>query len=241
MSIESRVAVMDQYSVDAADTSGAGVQSALAHAVVQSEGATGVVAIAAGRHQRGSAIATVALEEAAVTGLLVLRAGSASSALSKALQTQLTLSLPERLQSSETSTCCIRWMSPDEWLLSCPLEDCFAIEKALRSSVVGDDAQNPKGHIAIVNVSGGYSVLKLMGTDASNVLKKSMAYDIDPVNFPVGKVVNTTLAKTQVTLRALPDTSYELVIRRSFADYVWLWLQRAGMEYGLGAVSQGGR
>ena len=238
MSSDSRVAVMNQAYGESAGESRKISQTALAHAGV--DVVAGNVASAATRsakrRQTDSAAATARLEESSVTGLLVLRAGAGSEALSAALQTLLGLALPERLGSTETNTCCVRWMSPDEWMLSCPLLDCFSIEQALRSAVVGDDADNPKTHIAIVNVSGGYSVLKVAGVDATRVLKKSMAFDIHPVNFPAGKVVNTTLAKSQVTMRALPDAEYELIVRRSFADYVWLWLQRAGAEFGLGAV-----
>lgn len=243
MSSNSRVAVMNQVCGESTDNNSKVSQTALAHAVV--DAIAGNVSPAATRsakrRQTDSVAATVRLEEPSVKGLLVLRAGAGTEALSAALQTLLGLSLPERLSSTETATVCVRWMSPDEWMLSCPLQDCFSIEQALRTAVVGDDANKPKAHIAIVNVSGGYSVLKLTGLDATNVLKKSMAYDIHPVNFPEGKVVNTTLAKSQVTMRALPNAEYELIVRRSFADYVWLWLQRAGAEYGLGAVLADGQ
>ncbi|MDI3326661.1 sarcosine oxidase subunit gamma family protein, partial [Pontibacterium granulatum] len=29
------------------------------------------------------------------------------------------------------------------------------------------------------------------------------------------------------------DTEFELVVRRSFADYIWLWIQDASREFGL--------
>jgi len=34
-------------------------------------------------------------------------------------------------------------------------------------------------------------------------------------------------------IRRTGEQQWELVIRRSFADYVWLWLQDACAEYGL--------
>jgi len=165
------------------------------------------------------------LVEKPVTGLLVLRADSAKTALSTALQKAVSLSLPERLSSVEASSHCVRWMTPNEWLLSGPLEEAYELEQSLRSQI--------DGPIAIVNVSGGYTLLELKGSDAINILKKSTGYDVDPAHFPPGKVVNTTFSKAQVTLRALPDQAYELLVRRSFADYVCLWIQRAGKEYGL--------
>lgn len=171
------------------------------------------------------AASSVLLAERELTGLLVLRANESREALSDALVNVAGISLPETLQSTESGAYCARWMSPDEWLLSCPNIEAFDIEKSLRAAV--------DGHFAVVNNSGGFSVMKLSGADARNVLKKSSVYDVSPENFAPGKVVNTTLAKAQVTLRALPDDAFELIIRRSFADYVWLWLQRAGNEYNM--------
>ena len=168
---------------------------------------------------------TVTLAEMELTGLLVLRATASRDALSEALKKVAGIDLPDTLLSSESGAYCARWMTPDEWLLSCPNIESFELEQSLRSAL--------DGHIAVVNNSGGYSVMKLSGSDARNVLKKSTVYDVSIGNFPAGKVVNTTLAKAQVTLRALPDDAFELIIRRSFADYVWLWLQRAGSEYNM--------
>jgi len=184
--------------------------------------------------------ATVSLTSSAATGLLMIRAVSETSAVSKALEAQCGIALSSRLQSLHNDQYCVRWMSPDAWLLSCPLAECYAIETALRDVV--------SGHMAIVNVSGGYTILGLHGPDARRVLMKSTGYDTHPEHLPPGKVVNTTFAKTQVTLRCVSidkssdeagDTSsdevghYELIVRRSYSDYVWLWIQQAAAEYGL--------
>lgn len=222
MSETSTVAVMDQMADSSVSLVTGAVQTPLAHARVD--------ATSPGEARGAASESSVKLVENDITGLLVLRAGKAAQALSHSLDKHLDLALPERLQSTASPACCLRWMSPDEWLLSCPLQDCFSIEQSLRADA---------SPIAVVNVSGGYSVLHLSGADAINVLKKSMAYDVHPDNLPAGKVVNTTLAKTQVTLRAMPDGAFELIVRRSYADYVWLWFQRAGAEYGLRALNRG--
>jgi hypothetical protein len=36
-----------------------------------------------------------------------------------------------------------------------------------------------------------------------------------------------------VLLRPLPDDGMEIIVRRSFADYLWSWLEVAAAEYGL--------
>ena len=57
--------------------------------------------------------------------------------------------------------------------------------------------------------------------------------DVHELNFPTGKVITTTLAQAQVIIRRLDTDQFELVIRRSFADYIWSWLRDAAMEFGV--------
>ncbi len=223
MSNDSMVAVMDQCADLSASGADAGMlSSGLAHAQLPP---------AAGTSTTDSG---VLLTEKAVTGLLMLRATSNADALSTALKSYCGIALSSRLHSDTNGAYCVRWMSPDAWVLSCPLEEVFAIEGALRDAI--------PGHIAIVNISGGYTILELSGTHARSVLMKSTGYDVHPDHLGQGKVVNTTFAKAQVTLRAVEvdeaQGRYELLVRRSFTDYLWLWLQRAGAEYGLHATSE---
>jgi sarcosine oxidase subunit gamma len=135
------------------------------------------------------------------------------------------LALPETLRSVEAGARSLRWISPDEWLLILPGNEAFELEQQLREAI--------EGHYAVVNVSSGQTLIELSGTQAVEVLKKSTGYDVDARNFPPGKVVTTTFAKTQAVIRRSAETRWELVVRRSFADYVWRWLQDAGAEFGL--------
>ncbi|AJQ93839.1 sarcosine oxidase gamma subunit [Gynuella sunshinyii YC6258] len=166
----------------------------------------------------------VQLRENALLGHLVLR-GDKSSGLGVALERVTGLSLPDVLLSTVKGEFVIRWVSPDEWLLTLPIEQAFTIECALRAEMTG--------HFAIVNVSGGQTILLLSGSQALNVLKKSTPYDVHECNFPIGKVVTSVFAKTQALLRRCDERQWELVVRRSFADYLWLWLSEAGREYGV--------
>ncbi len=221
MTSESTAAVMDQYANLNADDVADKVLSGLAHAQLPEVGG------------RPASSTGVLLAEQPVTGLLMLRATSDASALSDALKSHCGIALSARLHSETNDPYCVRWMSPDAWILSCPLSEAYSIEQALRKAV--------PGHIAIVNISGGYSILELSGIHARDVLMKSTGYDVHPDHFGQDKVVNTTFAKAQVTLRAIEvndaDGRYELLVRRSFSDYVWLWLQRAAAEYGLNATA----
>src|SRR3989338_6209820 len=113
-----------------------------------------------------------------------------------------------------------------EWLLTLPCGEEFAAEQQLREAL-GDL------HHQVVNVSGGQTILELSGPKVRELLMKSSSYDVHPSNFPVGKAVGTVFAKSQLVIRHTGEDCWELLVRRSFADYIWLWLQDASAEYGL--------
>lgn len=167
----------------------------------------------------------VQLQELKLMGHLVLRGSLQNQSFVDGFAEVMGFSLPESMQSVEAGDASVRWIAPDEWMLIVPGEEAFSLEKRLRELITG--------HFSIANVSGGQTVLMLTGKDAVNVLKKSTGYDVHDSNFPVGKVVSTTFAKTQAVIRRTGTQKWELVIRRSFADYIWLWLQDASAEYGL--------
>ena len=93
------------------------------------------------------------------------------------------------------------------------------------------------GHIAIVDISGGQTMINLRGTDMAvqTVLQKSSVYDF--AGWPgasgnAGRCAQTTFAKASAVVSNKSDGSFDLIIRRSFADYIARWLLDAGEEFG---------
>ena len=155
---------------------------------------------------------------------LVIRGEQAT--LSTPLHDVLAISLPTQpLQAESRGDLCIRWISPDEWLLTLPEQDALTTEARLREVC--------PTFCALVNVSGGQTLFTLSGPSVERVLMKSTPYDVHPGVFPVGKTVTVPFAQAQCVLRRLSLNSFELIVRRSFADYVWRWLVDASMEFGL--------
>lgn len=165
------------------------------------------------------------LWEDALRGQLIIRGDASNTDFANGLKSALGLALPGQLTSSVSDSIALLWLSPDEWLLLCDLEQTFAIESQLREALTG--------HYAVINVSGGQTQIRLAGSAAASVLQKSIPYDVSDAHFPVGKVVTTALAKTQATVRRISSTDWELTVRRSFADYAWRWLTDASREFGL--------
>lgn len=173
----------------------------------------------------------VVLRERAMLGHLILRGGAI--VLDEALRQVLGFGLPARpnsLSQDASGERSIQWLSPDEWLLIVPGGEEFELEKRLRTAL-GD------AHYAIVNASGGQTLIELEGECARELLMKSTPYDVHPDAFPVGKGVTTVFAKANLILRRPTEERWELVLRRSFADYLYRWILDAGAEYAIGVES----
>ena len=211
---DSAVAIMDQVPGSNADVRG---ESPLHHV-----GLADIVG-------QSAADAGVVFSEAGLLGHLTLRC-EPSSPLIPVAQSILGVALPlSPLTSVEQGDLVVRWIGPDEWLISLPNDQVFDLETRFRAEMTG--------HHSLVNGSGGMTVYKLRGKHVVDMLKKSTPVDLHDSEFPVGKVVSTVFAKAGAVVRRTGESEFELVVRRSFADYIWLWIQDASQEYGLAVES----
>lgn len=176
--------------------------------------------------RKGKSSAGVTLREKKLLGHLVLRGDAKDPAFAGGVQQATGLELPVALCLVSHGDTSLQWLAPDEWLLIVPGGTEYAVEQKLRAALDGQ-------HIAVVNVSGGQTLVELSGPKVRELLMKSSSYDVHPSNFPVGKAVGTVFAKSQLVIRHTGEETWELLVRRSFADYIWLWLQDASAEYGL--------
>ncbi|GKW49607.1 sarcosine oxidase subunit gamma [Halomonas sp. NCCP-2165] len=168
------------------------------------------------------------LRERPLLGHLILRGGAI--VLDEAVRQVLGISLPgepQGLAVDAEGERSVQWLSPDEWLLIVPGGEEFELENRLRQAL-GD------AHFAIVDVSGSQTLVEIEGEAARELLMKSVVYDVHPSRFPVGKGVTTVFAKATVILRRPTEDRWELVVRRSFADYLYRWILDAGAEYAIG-------
>jgi sarcosine oxidase subunit gamma len=211
MSDSNSVAIMNQVPVASA---GVRAESPLHHADLET------------RARKGAQSGGVHFSEQGLMGHLTLRCNPKDAALTAAAARVLGVELPlQPLTSIESQNAVVRWISPDEWLISVPNDQSFALETRFRSEM--------NGHYSLVNSSGGLTVFRLSGDRVIDMLKKGTPVDLHDSEFPVGKVVSTVFAKSGATIRRTGQTEFELVVRRSFADYLWLWIQSASQEFGL--------
>lgn len=120
------------------------------------------------------------------------------------------------------------WLGPDEWLIA---GDSAAGEIMARL----DDGFRGR-FVAVTDVSDAYCVIGLAGKAAEKVLSKGCSLDLHPEVFEVGYVARTLCAKAGVILHRTRKTGFEIYVRRSYADYLWRWLEDAGKEFDVAVI-----
>lgn len=124
------------------------------------------------------------------------------------------------------------WMGPDEWLIVAAAGGAEKIISGLRRKLAGL-------HSAVFDVSDSRTIIELSGDKAREVLMKGCGIDFHPRAFGPGRCVRSTLALAQVLIHQTAQhkrtgaPSYHIYVHRSFAEYMWTWLEDAAAEYGL--------
>lgn len=169
------------------------------------------------------ASAGVWANEIPLLGYISLRGQTADSAFTAAAARALGAPLPlEPCTLTDRGPLKILWLSPDEWMVVCTRQDRSHVLGALSSALKDIRSQTADN-------SGGYTQILLEGRDAEAVLSHASVYDV--ARLTEGRVVGTTFGKSSVYIHRYGD-GFCLLLRRSFADYIWRYLERAAKPYG---------
>ena len=168
----------------------------------------------------------IVFHEAKLLGHLNLRGNAQDAEFLAGVQAALEVALPiTPCSSAQSDIAKILWLAPDEWLIIVAAGGEYEIEQQLRAHL--------KGHFAVSDISGAQTILELSGSHVIELMKKSTGYDLHLESFPVGKVIGTTFSQAGAHILRVSEDKFQLIIRRSFSDYIWLWIQEASKEYGL--------
>ena len=182
---------------------------------------SGALARVAGR-PRG-----VQIQERSEVGKIDLRGDPENRGFMAAVGRVLDLVLPtDALSTSARDAITALWLGPDQWLLTCPLAEVSGRMTALGEALARE-------HHALTDVSDGRVVLRLSGPSARDVLAKGCPLDLHPKVFAVGQCASSRLAKADVLIHRVSERAFDLYVARSFARYLFAWLEDAGLEYGV--------
>ena len=174
----------------------------------------------------------VRLAERPAGGRISLRGDPADRAFMAAVGQALDMVLPaEPNTTAKAGDATALWLGPDEWLLTTSAEGAPALLETLREAIAGQAA-------AVIDVGDAATIISLSGARARNVLAKGCPLDLHDTVFAPGRVAQTIVAQADVIVHRVDDgagvAEFDLHVRRSFAEYLWLWLADAALEYGVG-------
>jgi sarcosine oxidase subunit gamma len=161
-----------------------------------------------------------------------LRGGAGYSGFAAAAVQAIGQQLPLKPNTFSHGAQRIFWQGPDEWLIEAPQDRAEALLTSLHSALAGFDS-------SVTDISGGIISLALCGEHASDLLAKGCTLDLHPDDFKAGECAQTGLAKANVLIARLAEPQrFQLLVRRTFADYLVQWLHHAGREFDIGFMQQ---
>lgn len=174
----------------------------------------------------GAKDAGIFLKECRHTGKLILRGEPSDDlfikATSKVLGYKLPLTPNTFLKNNEYTSV---WLGPDEWLVNSLPGDESALERDLNIALTDI-------HNSVTNVSDNSTIIQLSGPNARSVIMKGCAVDVHPRAFNTGDAFQSNLAAASVIMWQLDlIPTFNIMVRASFASYLWKWLLDAGAEF----------
>jgi sarcosine oxidase subunit gamma len=108
------------------------------------------------------------------------------------------------------------WLGPDEWLVRSE-----AAHDATRAAPLQAKLGTAFAGVfaSAVDVGSGYTVLEISGTRVRDVLARGCPLDLHPRLFGVGQCAQSHYFKASMALLPTGADSFDIVVRRSFADY----------------------
>ncbi|WP_024275815.1 sarcosine oxidase subunit gamma family protein [Hyphomicrobium sp. 802] len=166
--------------------------------------------------------------EIPLRGYVSLRGNSADPAFVEKVSTAIGVPLPvDPCTFTVANGVKVLWISPDEWMVVCARSRLGELIAALQAGLQGIRSQ-------VADNSGGYTQVLLQGRNALDVLQHASVYNFAALQ--PGRVVGTTFGKSSVYAYR-SGNGFCLLMRRSFADYIWRYLARAAAPYGLGIAA----
>ena len=181
---------------------------------------------------QGKHDAIAVLEECGFRGQVVLRGDVKTLAFQEPVENILGFRLPVEPTTASGGAGFPRvlWLGPEEWLIVTQDADSAMTVARLDEALVGQ-------HVQVVDVSDARAIFNISGISARKILTKGCPLDLHPRVFTAGHSTRTVIGKVQIILHQVSERpDYDIYVHRSLAEYLWEWLEDAGLEYGIQVV-----
>ena len=170
---------------------------------------------------------TVTVEVIPNLDYINLRGDPADNSFVSAVNRVLRQKIPLESNTFSTGISTVYWLGPDEWLIVTPGGEQSSLPTLLEDVLSGM-------HASMNVVTGGQVAMRISGDNVAALFAKGCTLDLHLRSFTTGQCAQTGLAKASMLLSKFDDVpTFEVFVRRSFAEYLAMWLQNAGAEYGI--------
>ena len=175
---------------------------------------------------KGSTDAEIILKENKHMGKMILRGSLSEKKFIPSTKKHLSQQFPASPNSFYDDTKVrVIWLGPDEWLILTEAAELDSLKGDLTRALI-------KSHSALVDVSDNSTIIEIKGRYSREVLMKGCSLDIHPSIFQTGCSAQIDLALANIILLKTADEPiYQIIVRASFARYVWDWLLDAANEF----------
>lgn len=185
--------------------------------------------------------AAALLSERPFPTIVDLRGSADDSAFMNAVSAALGLTLPHDANTTaRAGDLTALWLGPNEWWIIGQPEAPGGASSALAVRMAEAlDGQR----CAVIDVGESRTCIRISGRRARAVLQKGCPLDFHTRAFAPGQCAQSHLSKAPITIHLAAEDetrngpAFDLYVLRSFADYVWRWLEDAGREYGIAVVT----
>ena len=175
---------------------------------------------------KGPTDAEITLKENKHVGKMILRGSLSEKKFITSTKKHLSQQFPASPNSFYDDTKVrVIWLGPDEWLILTDVTELDSLKDDLTRALI-------KSHSALVDVSDNSTIIEIKGRCSREILMKGCSLDIHPSVFQTGCSAQTDLGLANIILlKTADDPVYQIIVRASFASYLWDWLVDAAHEF----------
>jgi sarcosine oxidase subunit gamma len=175
-------------------------------------------------HRSASTDTSVTIREISERGMIDLRGLVSDKKFMAAAKATLGVDLPRAPRTSTTwGDIKVLWLSPDQWLITCPRAKAQVLADQLSRDLAGI-------HSLAVNVSDMRAIIRLEGEGCREVLMKGSTLDLTDGDYTPGTVRRMRFAEIAALLSIVEDNVIDVYVFRSYADYTWNFLVKAARK-----------
>jgi sarcosine oxidase subunit gamma len=164
------------------------------------------------------------MREISERGMIDLRGHISDRKFMTAAKAVLGVDLPKEPRTSVSwGDAKILWLSPDQWLITCPRAKAQELTDAMMKEL-GDT------HSLAVNVSDMRAIIRLEGEFAREVVMKGSTLDLTDGEYTPGTVRRMRFAEIAALLHIVEDNVIDIYVFRSYAHYAWDFLVKAARK-----------